>query len=65
MTQDTRLPTMIGLVILAVKLYIKLTLLCLWVCWAVIALPVAGICSMTGHERAGRQWVHSTRWHIL
>jgi hypothetical protein len=34
----------------------------LWLCWAVIALIVAAIALLTGHERVARQWMRSTNW---
>lgn len=32
-----------------------------WLCWAMMALPVALIASVAGNERASRQWKRSMR----
>jgi hypothetical protein len=42
-----------------------LLLLEIWLCWVVIALTVAAIASLTGHERVARQWMRSTNWRRL
>ena len=34
-----------------------------WLCWAMVALPIALIASATGNERSSRQWMRSMRWH--
>ncbi len=41
-----------------VKLYVAM----IWLCWAMIALSVAGILSLAGRDRAARQWQRSLRW---
>jgi hypothetical protein len=33
-----------------------------WLCWAMVALTVAFIASLTGHDRAARQWMRSLNW---
>jgi hypothetical protein len=61
----TRLRTMIGLAILLIKLCFKFMLLGLWLFWAMLALPVAGVCLMSGNKRAAHQWMRSMRWDIF
>ena len=34
----------------------------LWLCWAFVALMIASITSLTGHDRATRQWIRSLNW---
>jgi hypothetical protein len=34
----------------------------LWLCWAMLALTVSLIASLTGHDRAARQWTRSLNW---
>lgn len=48
-----------------IKLMIKLMVLSVWVCWAMLALTAILIASATGHQRAANQWARSLRWHHL
>ena len=44
------------------KMAFKLSWWMLLLCWAMVALPVALIASLTGHDRAARQWMRSLNW---
>lgn len=33
----------------------------IWLCWAIIAAPVAFVAYMTDHQRVGDQWMRSVR----
>lgn len=56
---------MIGLAIMLFKLSFKFMLLGFWLFWAMLALPVAGVCSISGNKRAAHQWMRSLRWNIF
>lgn len=47
---------------LAFKLFIWTVLIELWLCWALIAFPIALISDLTGHARTARQWQRSMNW---
>lgn len=47
------------------KMASKMFALMLLLCWAVIALPVALIASLTGHDRTARQWMRSMHWRRM
>ena len=59
---------MFALVFLFIRLMCLMLVLCLWLTWAMIALPVMLILSATGNHAASRTWQRSLRWrhiHIL
>jgi hypothetical protein len=47
---------------LMIKWTLKMFWAMLWLYWALIALTVAFILSVTGHDRAARQWKRSLNW---
>jgi hypothetical protein len=51
-----------GLVALLIRLMIAVFVMCIWLCWAVIALPMVAILSAAGHHRAARTWERSMLW---
>ena len=54
------------LIFWVVRLVWRVLLLELWLCWALVALTVVGIASMTGHDRAARKWMRSLNWrHVF
>jgi hypothetical protein len=53
---------LIGLIMLFLRLIWWCLVLELWLCWALIALIVTVIASLTGHERVARQWMRSMNW---
>jgi hypothetical protein len=44
------------------KLFWWLLLVEVWLCWALVALTGSLIASLTGHDRAARQWMRSLNW---
>lgn len=54
------------LVYMAIKVTVKLCIWALvielWLCWALIALPVALIANLAGNKRVSRQWMRSMNW---
>jgi hypothetical protein len=53
----------ISLFILAIRLTIKMFVLAIWLLWAMIAVTVVLIASVTGNHSTARQWQRSMRWH--
>lgn len=47
---------------LVFKLMWLVLLVVLWLCWAVVALTLALVASLTGNDRASRQWMRSLAW---
>ena len=54
---------MIGLATMLIRLMIAICVLSLWLCWALIALPMVLIMSATGNPRAAKSLERSLRWH--
>jgi hypothetical protein len=52
----------VSLIYMMFKLFWWALLAELWLCWALVALTVALIASLTGHDRAARQWTRSMNW---
>jgi hypothetical protein len=46
-----------SLIFMIFKLFWWALLVEVWLCWALVALTVALIASLTGHDRAARQWM--------
>ena len=44
------------------KLFWWALLVELWLFWAMVALLVGLIASLTGHDRVARQWMRSLNW---
>lgn len=44
------------------KLMWLVLLVGLWLCWALVALTLALVASLTGNDRASRQWMRSLMW---
>jgi uncharacterized membrane protein YtjA (UPF0391 family) len=56
------LAEVVFLIYLAVKLMWRMLLLCFWLSWMIVALPIALIAGATGHDRIARQWMQSLNW---
>jgi hypothetical protein len=53
------------LIVMFVRLTVWFFMLSLWLIWAIVALPIALIASITGNDRAAHQWMRSLRWRRL
>jgi hypothetical protein len=51
-----------SLIYMIFKLFWWMLLVEVWLCWALVALTVALIASLTGHDRAARHWMRSLNW---
>ena len=47
---------------ITVKFFLWALLIELWLCWAIVAMPVALIASLTGNNHVARQWQRSMNW---
>jgi len=56
---------MFSLVRLSVKLMVWSVMAGLWLMWAMLALPVALVASVSGNDRLARLWMRSLRWPRL
>ena len=56
---------MFALVFLFIRLMWLMLVLCLWLTWAIIAVPVMLILSATGNHAAARSWQRSLRWRHI
>jgi hypothetical protein len=54
-----------GLIIWMFRLTVMMLVLCVWLMWAMIALPVIIIASATGNHATSRSWQRSLRWRHL
>ena len=51
-----------SLIFMIFKLFWWLLLVEVWLWWALVALTGSLIASLTGHDRAARQWMRSLNW---
>jgi len=54
-----------GLIFLLFRLAWLCLVACIWLCWALIALTVSLVASLTGNRRVARQWQRSLYWRHL